>query len=372
MDLDFLYAVMFSLFSASRGTYDYGCVSYKTVFVPVKSTAIFQTFSSCSVSIKFIKIYPTYQRLFKFEVSSNESECKLNIYDYLLEDRVNISVLQVNNNKSEVKIELKDVNMNDNGTYMLLGSAQECFVLFIMKIEQEPGRALEENEPVKIHAHPLESVIKRSKSNATIVWLLNEISIDHSAYFIKQDGYLWISQVKKEFNGKSVTYRVIQDGTIIDVSYMLNVRYGPSFPLTLTPEITHYNLVSGDVMPDIICTAECNPPCHISWGKSNSGGLLSLDTVTTGDSGEYTCIATRAGGQTIERTITVFVSDDSSLAIEVLTYIVTIQVIVTLGLALCVVFICKRGRVVSCCFDKTKNPSQNAPGTCTNSTTIWL
>jgi hypothetical protein len=61
-------------------------------------------------------------------------------------------------------------------------------------------------------------------------------------------------------------------------------------------------------MPDIICTAECNPPCYISWGKSNAGGLLSLDTVTTGDSGEYTCIATRADGQTMKRTITVFVS----------------------------------------------------------------
>jgi hypothetical protein len=44
-----------------------------------------------------------------------------------------------------------------------------------------------------------------------------------------------------------------------------------------------------------------------------------------------------------------YFADDSSLTIEVLTYIVTIQVIFTLGLALCVVFICKRGRVVSCC-----------------------
>jgi hypothetical protein len=61
-------------------------------------------------------------------------------------------------------------------------------------------------------------------------------------------------------------------------------------------------------MPDITCTSECNPPCNISWGEHSKDNILSLGDVTTEDTGEYTCTASRSDGRIVEEKISVFVS----------------------------------------------------------------
>lgn len=368
--------VLVSLFTGSDGINAYECGKGKTLFVPEKSTAIFQTLFSIFSPIRFLKIHPTYERLFKLNRSTlNGSEEHLVVYNEDLLDSVDIGVSEVTNDMSEVRIQLKDIRMTDNGTYILLADTQTCFDLFVMSIEMKPSAALEENEPAIIYAHPHASIIKRPQTNATMIWLLNGISVDHIAYFIIYEEYLWISHVKKEFNEKIITYRAIQDnGNYIDVSYMLNVRYGPSLPLNLTPGHQHYSLVSGNLMPDIRCSCECYPPCNISWERYSTGNILSLGTVTTDESGEYTCTASNMGGKTVKQTISVFVYDDPTFTLKVLTSLVAIQIVVTLAISFCVFLIWKRRKSLHCCTwsSKTKDQPQNASGNCTNATTMWL
>jgi hypothetical protein len=91
---------------------------------------------------------------------------------------------------------------------------------------------------------------------------------------------------------------------------------GPSHRLSVVPKKTHYNLVSGDIIPDITCSSECYPPCNISWGEHSERETLSLGTVKTEDSGEYTCTASRIGGQTIQQTVSIFVAGKFSLILH--------------------------------------------------------
>ena len=81
---------------------------------------------------------------------------------------------------------------------------------------------------------------------------------------------------------------------------------GPS-DMKVVPRKKYHVLVGGDVLPDITCTSECNPPCNVTWGTHGEGSILSLGAVTTEDTGEYTCTATRVDGQALEQTISIFV-----------------------------------------------------------------
>ena len=87
---------------------------------------------------------------------------------------------------------------------------------------------------------------------------------------------------------------------------MFQVRPRPR--LVLVPRQIHYNLITGDKMPDIECTSECNPPCNITWGTHGAGKILSLGAVTTEDTGEYTCTATRDDGRIVQASVSIFVT----------------------------------------------------------------
>jgi hypothetical protein len=76
----------------------------------------------------------------------------------------------------------------------------------------------------------------------------------------------------------------------------------------MVPSKTYYNMMSGDTMPAIICTSECNPPCNVSWGEHSKDNILNIGAVTTEDTGEYTCTARRSDGRIVEQTVSVFVS----------------------------------------------------------------
>jgi hypothetical protein len=85
----------------------------------------------------------------------------------------------------------------------------------------------------------------------------------------------------------------------------------------MVPRKTHYNMVSGEIMPDITCTSECNPPCSISWGEHSKNNILSLGVVTTEDTGEYTCTARRLDGHIVEQTVSVYVNGICSVLLNV-------------------------------------------------------
>ena len=76
--------------------------------------------------------------------------------------------------------------------------------------------------------------------------------------------------------------------------------------ISLSPITTTYSLEEGSLVPDISCSADCNPPCQLIWQKFNvynasatvpvlnvptiENPVLSIGHVTRADSGTYVCI----------------------------------------------------------------------------------
>ncbi|XP_060590515.1 protein turtle homolog B-like isoform X3 [Ruditapes philippinarum] len=237
--------------------------------------------------------------------------------DVSWKNRSNISIPSYSDDQFTLRIHLNNVSMEDNGTYRIRGRDYACYILYVMRTRIEPSHSQEENEPIYVFAHPHASQISRPLTNATMVWLLDGKSTNQSARFIQEDGFIWIPMIRRGLNGRNITYRAIQDdGRISDINTTVTVRYGPSHPLTLVPKKTHYYMVSGDIMPDITCTSECNPPCNLSWGEHSERETLSLRTVKKEDSGEYTCTASRIGGQIVQQTISIFVADRPLQSLE--------------------------------------------------------
>ncbi|XP_045169250.2 uncharacterized protein LOC123531986 [Mercenaria mercenaria] len=291
------------------------CDFSKTVFVPEESTATFLTTFTFRTfrHTMFVKTDRTFQTIFwSFHLREGHIFTdNLDWCDPSWKNRTNI-ISQLNTKgQIDIRIEISNISMKDNGTYYFSLGKVTCFILFVMQIRLEPRKteATEENMPVYVYAHPHASVITRPFANATMTWLVNGLSVNKTASFIQQDGLIWIPHITRGLDGSNVTYRSVQDnGNVNEVNYTMNVTYGPSQSLSLEPGQTQYYLVSGDIMPDITCTADCKPPCSISWGKYGSGGTLRLGEVTSKDTGECTCTATRTGVKTVKRTINIHVA----------------------------------------------------------------
>lgn len=67
---------------------------------------------------------------------------------------------------------------------------------------------------------------------------------------------------------------------------------------TLTPSSTLYTVVSGvDVIPEVKCSANCNPTCQFQWFKGGGpdpiqqGALLTLGAAAVEKAATYRCRA---------------------------------------------------------------------------------
>ncbi|KAK7106149.1 hypothetical protein V1264_017439 [Littorina saxatilis] len=76
--------------------------------------------------------------------------------------------------------------------------------------------------------------------------------------------------------------------------------------LTLTPPGTRYNSVEGDdAIPDVRCSAVCNPDCDYEWYKGDGGAplsdtaVISLGTAARAYDGTYTCRASNKVGEDV-------------------------------------------------------------------------
>ncbi|KAK3759305.1 hypothetical protein RRG08_021251 [Elysia crispata] len=98
------------------------------------------------------------------------------------------------------------------------------------------------------------------------------------------DAGLWTCVATNAYGSQSKQLRV-------------NIAYGPK-DMTLMPARELYSVAADtESMPDVMCTANCNPPCSFSWFKNNDpfpdalNNTLSLGSVARGDEGNYTCRA---------------------------------------------------------------------------------
>ncbi|XP_060588056.1 titin-like [Ruditapes philippinarum] len=299
-------------FALVRG-YSRECDYNRTIFAPEGTTVTF-LYNNTDILKHRLSIIRTSGSTTGYLYSANVADApkiRTYYYDVSWKYRSNISFHSGSNDQFILKIDLNNVRMEDNGTYLISnGRDNDCYILYVMRTRIQPSHSQEENEPIYVFAHPQASLIKRPLTNATMVWLLDGKSDKETASFIEQGDLMWIPSLRKSLNERNVTYRAIQDdGRITEVNTTITVKYGPSHSLMLVPRKTHYNLVSGDIMPNITCTPECNPPCKISWGEHSKGKTLSLGSVKNKDSGEYTCTASRIGGQTVQQTVSIFVAD---------------------------------------------------------------
>ncbi|XP_076438582.1 hemicentin-2-like [Babylonia areolata] len=110
-----------------------------------------------------------------------------------------------------------------------------------------------------------------------------------------------ITKAKKGFRYSCVAYEVnTQNNQLTGLAsqdsepYVMNPLYPPETPV-LTPPDGSYAVSSGDVIPDVKCTSDCNPPCNYNWFKGvqifQSGATLSLGSVDKTDAGNYFCRA---------------------------------------------------------------------------------
>ncbi|XP_060604532.1 uncharacterized protein LOC132757301 isoform X3 [Ruditapes philippinarum] len=362
---------LFSLLTVTVDGYSRECDVNQTKFTPEGSTVTFVnniTITGGLFRMRKTSGSATGFRVYLYLAGTNGTLTIANIYAFpgAWENKTSISIQFHSDSKPYVRIILSNVSMEDNGTYRIIyGRDYACYILYVMEIKAEPSLSREENDPIYVFAHPQYSLIKRPLTNATMVWLLDGKSVNQSARFIQQDGLIWIPRIRRGLNGRNVTYRALHDdGRITDVNTTVTVKYGPSHPLTLVPKKTHYNMVSGDTMPDITCTSECNPPCNISWGEHSERETLSLGTVKKEDSGEYTCTASRIGGQTIQQTVSIFVADNSYFTIAIIC-LATVQSLTIIALGLCTFFIYKR-KVPFCCQRLSECVSKNK----TDNTTV--
>ncbi|XP_021368371.1 carcinoembryonic antigen-related cell adhesion molecule 5-like [Mizuhopecten yessoensis] len=79
----------------------------------------------------------------------------------------------------------------------------------------------------------------------------------------------------------------------------VTVNYGPGNSISFQPNKDVLERVENQTVSDIVCFADCEPPCTYIW--SNAGTTypnpLSLSTAVRGNAGQYTCSASNSVGQ---------------------------------------------------------------------------
>ncbi|KAK7495372.1 hypothetical protein BaRGS_00013311 [Batillaria attramentaria] len=93
--------------------------------------------------------------------------------------------------------------------------------------------------------------------------------------------------------------------------YVMNPQWPPD-SFELTPSRSQYTVSTNAPLPDITCSADCNPPCSFSWYKNQNlfitGPLLRLGTAEKTDAGSYVCRATNPQGS-VDVPVTITVED---------------------------------------------------------------
>ncbi|XP_052807151.1 cell adhesion molecule DSCAML1-like isoform X1 [Mya arenaria] len=87
----------------------------------------------------------------------------------------------------------------------------------------------------------------------------------------------------------------------------LNVLYGPD-SVSFSPNITSYEKLLNTILDPVMCQADCNG-CSFSWSSGQTTivntDVLNLMALSVNEAGQYTCMASRTGATTREKTLSI-------------------------------------------------------------------
>ncbi|XP_021373082.1 hemicentin-2-like isoform X2 [Mizuhopecten yessoensis] len=77
------------------------------------------------------------------------------------------------------------------------------------------------------------------------------------------------------------------------ITTSVNVHYGPGDSITFKSESDVLDSIENQTIPEMLCSADCRPPCTYIWSKAGRGypNPLSLYVATRNNAGQYTCTA---------------------------------------------------------------------------------
>ncbi|XP_052062010.1 nephrin-like [Mytilus californianus] len=91
---------------------------------------------------------------------------------------------------------------------------------------------------------------------------------------------------------------------------VLIINYGPN-QVVLSPNETSYTLNEDSHVPDITCTADCQPDCNLMWirpnGQVDSNNILSLKEIQKNQAGTYQCNASNVVSNMVSADVTISV-----------------------------------------------------------------
>ncbi|XP_060553988.1 carcinoembryonic antigen-related cell adhesion molecule 5-like [Ruditapes philippinarum] len=223
-----------------------------------------------------------------------------------------------------VVVTLANVQQSNAGIYTMTvaGFPTKCNCLYILRTPRKPTVTVNKTPSVG------ESVTLTCSSTSTTTPSNHSLSLTYSwrvdntgnpggtkyTYTSRKDK-LTVSKIVKEDANKQFTCtatEVVTGGYTSSRSDTLSfdVYYGPD-NVVFSPSNTSYEKDENESLNQVTCTATCYPTCSFTWTKTETGrvvsnsALLNLGSLQSSDVGTYRCTATRTGGSSQSKDLTV-------------------------------------------------------------------
>ena len=165
----------------------------------------------------------------------------------------------------------------DSGKYVLM-NADLCFTVYVLDYPDVTltinhatnTRGLQTSEEGVDSEWMCTSVSTTLPSNHNLtmntLWYVNGVLAGKYGRIASADDVLVISSLKRTDHNLTITCEVKEDmGLTSQAHATVHVSWGPYKGPVLQPSQTVYKLKTNWTLPTIICSADCNPRCDITW-----------------------------------------------------------------------------------------------------------
>ncbi|XP_021358581.1 intercellular adhesion molecule 5-like [Mizuhopecten yessoensis] len=199
-------------------------------------------------------------------------------------------------------LSLGQLDRSENGTYRYTAGNEvgESFITTGVAVQYGPGTSTSLSPSVTSYTRtdgdtlPDITCITDCRPGCTIVWTKPDNTN------LTASPVLSLGQLDRSEQGmyRCTAWNVIGTSSI---TTSVNVHYGPTTSIVMSPPDTTYTRTEGDTLPDITCTADCGPGCTFVWTKPDNTNftvspVLSLGQLDKTEHGTYRCTAWNAMG----------------------------------------------------------------------------